>query len=113
MLGLNYPLQTDGNGGLSVVSEEDLVKSRIDALIDTLPGESPMRPRYGIESPIFDSQSDWNTYAFSILQKLRQEIPDAEFGARAQIADDGSAVITITYAYRGVPQEDFLINFSA
>lgn len=110
--GLKYPLEVNGSGGLALVSEDDWVQSRISALLDTLPGESPMRPRYGVESPLFSSQSDWNTYAFSIVQKLRREISDGEFSATASLADDGGAVITIYYTYRGVPAEEpYILNF--
>ncbi|MBE9110315.1 hypothetical protein IQ273_12920 [Nodosilinea sp. LEGE 07298] len=110
--GLAYPLAVDEEtGNLKIVTEADWVKSRIDSLLDTLPLENPMRPRYGTESPIFSSQFDWTTYAFSIVQKLRQEIPEAEFAATSEIADDGSAIIVIAYAYRGIPQDDFILNF--
>ncbi|MEA5447576.1 hypothetical protein VB780_03280 [Leptolyngbya sp. CCNP1308] len=110
--GLAYPLAVDEEtGNLKIVTEADWVKSRIDSLLDTLPLENPMRPRYGTESPLFSSQFDWTTYAFSIQQKLVQEIPEAEFATTSEIADDGGAVIRIAYAYRGEQQEDFLLNF--
>ncbi|MBW4483030.1 MAG: hypothetical protein KME14_10840 [Tildeniella torsiva UHER 1998/13D] len=110
--GLTYPLAVDEEtGNLKTVTEADWVKSRIDSLLDTLPLENPLRPSYGTESPLFTSQFDWTTYAFSIMQKLIKEIPEAKFSTSSQIADDGGAQIVIAYAYRGIPQEDFILNF--
>jgi len=110
--GLAYPLTVDEEtGNLKIVSEADWVKSRMDSVLDTLPLENPLRPLYGVESPLFSSQFDWATYAFSLVQKLRKEIPEAEFSATSQISDDGSALIAIAYSYRGIPQENFLLNF--
>jgi hypothetical protein len=110
--GLAYPLAVDEEtGNLKIVSEADWVKSRMDSVLDTLPLENPLRSSYGTESPLFSSQFDWTTYGFSLVQKLRQEIPEAEFAATSEIADDGSAIIVIAYSYRGQEQEDFILNF--
>jgi hypothetical protein len=56
--GLAYPLAVDEEtGNLKIVSEADWVKSRMDSVLDTLPLENPLRPRYGTESPLFSNFS--------------------------------------------------------
>ena len=45
--GWAFPIRTDANGGIALVSREREVAEAIRVIVSTVPGERPMRPDFG------------------------------------------------------------------
>jgi phage baseplate assembly protein W len=45
--GWAFPLRTDANGGIALVSREREIAEAIRVIVSTVPGERPMRPDFG------------------------------------------------------------------
>jgi phage baseplate assembly protein W len=45
--GWAFPIRTDANGGIALVSREREVAEAIRVIVSTIPGERPMRPDFG------------------------------------------------------------------
>lgn len=45
--GWAFPIRTDANGGIALVSREREVAEAIRVIVSTVPGERPMRPEFG------------------------------------------------------------------
>lgn len=45
--GWAFPIRTDANGGIALVSREREVAEAIRVIVSTIPGERPMRPEFG------------------------------------------------------------------
>jgi phage baseplate assembly protein W len=45
--GWAWPITLDGTGGVALVSAERVVEQSIELILQTMPGERPMRPEFG------------------------------------------------------------------
>ena len=45
--GWAFPIRTDANGGIALVSSEREIQEAIRVIVSTSPGERPMRPEFG------------------------------------------------------------------
>mgnify|MGYP003948485951 CR=1 FL=1 len=65
--GWAFPLRTDANGGIALVSREREVAEAIRVIVSTVPGERPMRPEFGcrIHDFVFSSADSATAAAIS------------------------------------------------
>lgn len=106
MLGLTYPIELDGNGGLSLSSGYDRVAQQIFEVLDTRFGERVVRPFLGTPEVLFETISE------SVLQQtLKSQILSAIPYLREEnlklvvyMKDSGLCELTVFYSTDGVSQ---------
>lgn len=111
--GVAYPLQVDPRtGNLKVVEDENLIATHILSMIDTEPGENPLRPQYGVPGALFESQQSWAAYAANVQRRLTREIPQATFAVNSRLEDNGAAYLEIYWQVQGLSQEPITVRIS-
>ncbi len=103
LLGLTYPLELDGKGGLKLSSGYDRIGQQIFEVLDTRYGERVYRPFFGTPELLFETISE------SVLQeKLRSQLlSDIPFlepnNVRVQVymMESGLCEITVHYSTNG------------
>ncbi|MBD2256644.1 hypothetical protein [Pseudanabaena sp. FACHB-2040] len=111
LTGISYPLEVDSRtGNLKVVSDEDLIATHIISMVETEPGESPMRPGYGIPGALFESQQSWSAYAADVQRRLTREIPQATFAVNSRLEDGGAAYLEIYWQVQELSQEPIIVQ---
>jgi len=110
--GLAYPLQVDGNGNLLVASDAELIGTHIRSVLETEPGENPMRLDYGVPGELFNSTSDFSEIVGNVRRALEAEIPQADFQVAGTVNDAGQAQITVDWQVDGEFQEPFSVSVS-
>lgn len=103
MQGISYPLQLNGNGGLELKQDDDLVQSLIFSFFETYPLENPMRPKYGFNSELFTSQQRYDP-SINLANRLAEFIPNTAFEVRTQINDSGERELLVYWQYNNNPR---------
>ncbi len=105
--GWAFPVRTDATGGIALVAREQEIEEAIRLILDTAPGERPMRPEFGcrIHHYVFAS-ADATTASlleYEVKQALRRWEPRIEV-MHVDVSFDnenvGTIFITITYRIR-------------
>ena len=109
LTGISYPFELDGSGGLKISSDENLIATHIISMLETEPGESPMRPNYGIPGNLFEAEQNFAGYAASVRRLLTREIPQARFEVVGELDDSGNAQLEIEWTVEGVFQEPLIV----
>lgn len=94
MISFTFPLQFF-NGSIGVVSQDDdrFFAQLLAVTMQTLPGELPLRPEYGVKSPLFDAEQ---TAKFA--QLAAQFIPEIRvLDIVSGPADDGFVAISVDF----------------
>lgn len=55
--GLTFPVRTDHRGSIALAHAEEDVRQSIQIILDTVPGERPMRPEFGCDLQQFVFES--------------------------------------------------------
>ena len=106
--GWAYPLSLDATGGIALVAREREVEQAIRIILDTAPGERPMRPEFGcrIQEHVFGpaNPSTAGAIAYDVRSALerwepRIDLHDVQVGFDR--VDDGTLYIDIRYVIRG------------
>ena len=103
--GVIYPLTASATGNLVVASDADLYQTHILSVLETEPGENPLRPLYGVPGALFDATQNLQVYAADVLRRLRREVPDCEFAGVGIIGDGGEALLEVVWSLQGVAQD--------
>lgn len=98
--GFTYPLQTDGNGGLSLSTNSDRIEQQIIEILDTRINERVLRVEFGTNDYLFDSLSE-SVIEAQLQRILEQYIRNTELSVKVYINDDGECDVRIAYAYKG------------
>ncbi len=105
--GWAFPLRTDAQGGIALVSREQEIEEAIRLILGTAPGERPMRPEFGcrIHEYVFSSADGTTASAIAaeVTSALRRWEPrvDVEDVLVSFDARDASVMyIDIRYAIR-------------
>jgi phage baseplate assembly protein W len=110
LLGLKYPLELDGQGGLKLSSGYDKVGEQILEVLETRLGERVYRPFFGIPEMLFESIDEY-ALALDIQSQLTAFIPilqDVE--VRVSLSEDGSAQLIVFYSVEG--SESSMVKYS-
>lgn len=108
--GIAYPLEIDPTtGGLKVATDAELIGGHIRSVLETEPGENPMRPEYGTPGAIFSSFPDFSVYGAEVQRRLSREIPQADFAVTAELGDDGQGLLIVVWSVAGVPGDPLSI----
>jgi hypothetical protein len=102
--GVVYPLQVNpATGGLLTATDGDLIAGHVRSMLETEPGENPMRPEYGVPGVLFSTIPDFAVYGADVRRRLKAEIPQAEFVVSAELGDSGQGQLTVAWSFAGVP----------
>ena len=102
--GVAYPLAVGLDGNLTTATDADLIATHIRSLLETEPGESPMRPEYGTPNALFESQQNFAAYASDVQRRLIATIPQAQFSVSGTLGDEGVAILTINWSFNSSEQ---------
>lgn len=103
MKSISFPLSIV-NGKLAVASGAELYKGHILSWLQTFPRERVMRPSYGMQDYLFETQSDLSLITTSIQSGLNSYVPDVDLEVQGSINDQGQTEINIYWAYEDVDQ---------
>jgi phage baseplate assembly protein W len=106
MLGLTYPIELDGNGGLKLSSGYDRVGQQIFEVLDTRFGERVYRPFLGTPEILFETVSE-SVLQQTIKSQVLSAIPylkEENVRVVAYIKDSGLCELTIFYSTEGTRQ---------
>jgi hypothetical protein len=98
--GISFPLQVE-NGNLKVSSGIDVIRDHIISFISTEKLERVMRLNYGIESNLFETESDLDVLSIGLKEALTSEIPQATFKITTEFNDLGELLIEIQWSVPG------------
>lgn len=106
--GLSFPMRTDAQGRIALVSHERKIEEAIRLIVSTAYGERPMRPDFGcgVHEYVF-SPADNNTagqLAYEVRNSLRRWEPRIdvnEIEVSFDDADSSIMYIDIRYSIRG------------
>lgn len=106
--GFKFPIQVDGaTGRFEMSSYEEDIREAIFIILNTRPGERPMRPEFGcrIYDYLFESMnytvvSAMNEAVYEALLVWEPRIEDIEVDIDTQRLADGIADIKISYVVR-------------
>jgi phage baseplate assembly protein W len=87
--GWAFPMRTDTNGGIALVSKEREIAEAIRVILSTTPGERPMRPDFGCRIHDFVFSSADSTTAAAISSEVTRALTMWEH----RIDVDGVAVL--------------------
>lgn len=106
MLGLTYPLELDGNGGLKLSSGYDRIGQQIFEILDTRFGERVYRPFLGTPEILFETVSE-SILQQTIKSQILSAIPylkEENIRVVAYVKDTGLCELTIFYNTEGSRQ---------
>jgi hypothetical protein len=72
--GWAFPIRTDTNGGIALVSKEREIAEAIRVILSTTPGERPMRPDFGCRIHDFVFSSADSTTAAAISSEVARAL---------------------------------------
>lgn len=106
--GFKFPIEVDGaTGRFAMSSYEDDIRESIFIILNTRPGERPMRPEFGcrIYDYLFESMnytviSAMNEAVYEALLVWEPRIEDIEVDIDTERLEDGIADIKISYVVR-------------
>ena len=103
--GWGFPLRTDANGSIALVSDEREIEESIRVVLATSPGERPMRPEFGcrIQEHVFApvTAGTAGILAYEVRQSLEQWEPRVTVDDVSVSYDaDDRAVVYIDILYR-------------
>ena len=103
--GWAFPLRTDANGAIAMVSDEREVQESIRLVLGTSPGERPMRPEFGcrIHDHVFApvTATTAGVLAFEVRESLEQWEPRITVDDVTVSYDaDDRAVVYLDIEYR-------------
>lgn len=98
--GFTYPLQLDGNGGISLSINSDRIEQQILELLDTQINERVLRVELGTTDYIFDSLSE-SVIEVQLQRIFEKYIKNTEIKVKASITDNGVCELKIYYSYLG------------
>lgn len=102
LLGLSYPIELDGKGGLKLANNYTRIEQQILEVLQTRIGERVYRPFFGIPELIFETIDEY-TLAQSIKTQLQASLPIVpELSVSVKINEDGASDIYIWYAVGGI-----------
>lgn len=110
MRGIIYPLTIDSRGNLVVAEDAELYSGLILSVLETEPGENPLRPLYGTPGILFSANQGLQAYASDVLRRLRDEIPQCEFSAISTLDDNGAALLEVFWSLGGNSQESIRVS---
>jgi len=105
--GVAFPLQVDARGQIALASGEEDIEQALRLILETAPGERPMRPEFGcaVQDLVFDSIDaatigKMDTAVRTALDRWepRVEVQTVDFDL-SQVGD-GTLVISIGYRVR-------------
>lgn len=105
--GWAFPIRTDANGGIALVSSEREIQEAIRVIVSTSPGERPMRPEFGcrIHEYVFSPADSSTANAIGAevrdaLQRWEPRIDVEDVLVSFDPADPTTLYIDIRYAIR-------------
>jgi phage baseplate assembly protein W len=103
--GWAFPLRTDTNGGIALVSREREIGEAIRLILSTSPGERPMRPTFGCRIHDFVFSPTDSTTAAAISAEVTNALTRWEHRIDIEAVDvlfsaEDSTVIYIDIDYR-------------
>ena len=110
--GLTYPLQLDGNGGISISYGIDRIGQAIQEVFETRVGERVANPYMGVRELLFETISE-DVEAQSIKRQLLAAIPylsENNLFVNLSIGEDGTCYIVARYVVEGV--SDVLVRYN-
>jgi uncharacterized protein len=113
--GLAFPLGVDARGRLAMVRDETDIEQAIGLIIDTRPGERPMRPEFGcgVHDNVFDAVDAQTTgkIEIAVRQALDRWEPRIEVeGIGFNLDEPGVLQIDISYRIRATNTPRNLIH---
>jgi hypothetical protein len=109
--GLSFPLEiVDGN--LKTNTDAELISDHIIHFLLCEVGENPMRLSYGVNSILFNSNSNFDEYSADVARRLEKEIPQANFIVTGSLGDEGEALLDIQWTYLGASQESLQLRIN-
>lgn len=110
LVGLKYPLEVDGSGGLVLSSNATRVREQILEVLETRIGERILRPFFGLPELIFETV-DENSLAQTIKTKILDSITiPVDLDVATEVAEDGTTRVGVSYSVEG--SEATFINYS-
>ena len=106
---LKFPLVADGEGGLLISEDSDVIRDRIFSVLLTRQYERVLRPRYGSRDYTFESRPSVRPVVEAIRTSLEANIPEVDsFEVYAGVDLDAVAPTTlyirIDWVLNGSPQ---------
>jgi len=109
LVGLSYPLELDGNGGIKTASNYERISQQIIEVLDTRIGERVLRRSLGLPELIFETLSE-SVLSQVIKKQILSSLPlNIEMEVSVEISDNGIAVIFVGYSLEG--SERYLIKY--
>jgi hypothetical protein len=115
LLGLSYPLELDGNGGLKLTYGIERIGQAIREVFETRIGERVANPFMGIRELLFETISE-EVEAQSIRRQLLSAIPylrEENLSVSLSLGEDGTCYIVAKYAVEGLSDVLVRYNFRA
>lgn len=110
--GMTYPLELDGQGGLSISYGIERVGQAIQEVLETRVGERIGNPYLGIRELLFETISE-DVEAQSIKRQLLSSIPylrEENLSVLVTIGEEGTCYILCKYAVEGL--SDVLVKYN-
>lgn len=104
IIGLSYPLQTDGQGGLKLSVGANRIHEQIREILDTEIGERIYRPLFGSPNLIFTSPKVIDLIVIQLEQLLRKWLPSTyvsnlKVDVISNAIESGLLEVQVTYVY--------------
>lgn len=112
LTGLSYPLELNGNGGLSLSYNSDRIEQQILEILDTNLTERVLRIEFGTNDYLFDTISE-AVLENQIQSILNKYIKNTDIKVKASINDEGVCDLKIFYSYLGGLDGLVRYNYSA
>lgn len=106
LLGLSYPLELDGNGGLKLSSGFDRIGEQIHEVLDTRYGERIYRPFLGTPELLFETISE-SALSQTLKSQILASIPylkEENVRVAVYMKESGLCETTIHYSTDGTAQ---------
>lgn len=102
---LSFPFRVDARGSLAVAkTAEQIAREGIADVIECLPGDRVLVPRYGVGDFIFSTVNAGfkARVAYRLRREILERVPSVESVAvGVEVADSGTVTITVNYKLRG------------
>ena len=105
--GWSYPVATDATGGIALVVREREIEQAIRLILETSPGERPMRPEFGcrvsdyVFAPANASTAGMLSYEVRrALDRWEPRIEVVEVGVSFDAVDSGTLYIDVRYVIK-------------
>lgn len=113
LVGLKYPLELDGKGGLVLSRNYDRIGEQILEVLETRVGERAYRPFFGLPELLFETIDE-----YSLAQTIKSQIlsaipPDVDLEVKVSLSEDGGARIVVFYSVENAAQSIVKYSFKA